>query len=119
MGNNPVAPQPLAPPPQAPPTSRQVAMSDAEALYTSLLAYFKHLVWLTGGALTVVVLVGGYLFHSNLQDSLRDIRHDAKAEASRVATEESGKAVKTAFDEKNVKELIEKSREGEGQCRHR
>lgn len=64
--------------------------------------------WLTGGALGIVVLVGGYLFHSNLQDSLREASENAKREATRVATEESKRAVATAFDEKNVKELVEK-----------
>jgi hypothetical protein len=113
MGSNtalppPQPPQPPAALPPAAPPSAQVARSDAEDHYTSLLAYFKHLVWLTGGALGVVILVAGYLFHSNLQDSLRIVRQDAKGEATRVATEESEKAVKTAFDEKNVKELIEK-----------
>jgi hypothetical protein len=102
MGSNPVLPppQPSTPPPTPP-------FSDAEAHYTNLLAYFQHLVWLTGGALGVVVLVGGYLFHSNLQDNLRDASENAKREATRVATEESQKAVKTAFDEKNVNALIE------------
>lgn len=101
----PPTPTPVAPPPA--PISPQVARTDAETHYENLLAFFKHLVWLTGGALGVVVLVGGYLFHSNLQDSLRDAGENAKAEAARVAKEESEKAVTTAFDEEHVKELVE------------
>jgi hypothetical protein len=57
----------------------------ATSHYTELLEYFKHLVWLTGGALTIVLLVGGYIFHSNLQDTLKNIREDA----TKVAIEEA------------------------------
>lgn len=91
----------------SPPITPQAPQSNAEAHYENLLAYFKHLLWLTGGALGVVVLVGGYLFHSNLQDSLRDAGENAKREATRVATEESREAVKKAFDEEHVKQLVE------------
>jgi hypothetical protein len=86
----------------------QVARSDAEAHYTNLLAYFKHLVWLTGGALGLVVLVAGYLFHSNLQDSLRDVRQDAKAEATQVAREEAERGVKAVLSGTDMKELVQR-----------
>ena len=108
MGSNPPPQTPAAPtppPPSAP--SRQTPLGDAEAHYRELVAFFKHLVWLTGGALGVVILVGGYLFHSNLQDALREAGENAKGEANRVAREESQKAVKTAFDEEHVRGLVE------------
>jgi hypothetical protein len=79
----------------------------------SWLLIFKHLVWLTGGALGVVILVAGYLFHSNLQDSLRDVRQDAKGEATRVATEEAEKGVKAVLSGTNMNELVQRvAREG-------
>jgi hypothetical protein len=115
MATNPVpAGQPPATqPPVPPPAQPQAARSDAEAHYTNLLAYFKHLVWLTGIALGVVILVAGYLFHSNLQDNLRDVRQDAKGEATRVATEEAEKGVKTVLSGTNMNELVQKvAREG-------
>lgn len=59
--------------------------------------------WLTGIALGIVVVVGGYLFHSNLQDNLRDVKDNA----SRTAIDESRDAVRKAFDEEHVKKLVE------------
>lgn len=106
MGTNPVPPQPEDPvqrpaapvqQPAPPPTP-----SDAETHFTNLLSYFKHLVWLTGGALTVVFGVAGVLLVSNL----RDARQDAKEQATRVATDEAKTAVKNAFDEKHINDLI-------------
>lgn len=94
------------------PPAEQLVRSDAEAHYVNLLAYFKHLVWLTGAALTIVVIVGGYFFHSNLQDSLRDVRENAKSEAIRVATEESREAVGKAFEEEHVRKLVEEVAKG-------
>lgn len=48
-------------------------------------------------------MIAGGLFYSNL----RDIRKDAKDEATRVATDESRDAVKRAFEEEHVKKLVE------------
>jgi hypothetical protein len=119
MESKPAPPQPLqAPtvPPQAPappPAALQPSFGDAELHYRELVAYFKHLVWLTGGALGLVILVAGYLFHSNLQDSLRDVRQDARGEATRVATEEAEKGVKTVLSGTNMSELVQRvAREG-------
>ena len=74
----------------------------AKSHYAELLAYFKHLVWLTGGALGLIILVGGYIFHSNLQDTLRDIQQ----KATQQAAEEAHKRVSEAFEEKNIKAEI-------------
>jgi len=79
--------------------------AEAETHFTNLLAYFKHLVWLTTGAVTVIVVIAGALLVSNL----RDVRQDAKEQASRVATDEAKKAVSTAFDEKHINDLILKA----------
>jgi hypothetical protein len=76
-----------------------------QAEYTNLVGYFKHLVWLTGGFVTVMVAVAGFLFYSNL----KDIREDAKQEATRVATVESKAAVEKAFEEKNINDQIQKA----------
>jgi len=62
-------------------------------------------VWLTGGFVTVLVAAAGFLFYSNL----KDIREDAKQEATRVATVESKAAVEKAFDEKNINDQIQKA----------
>jgi len=74
----------------------------AKSHYGELLQYFKHLVWLTGGALTIIVLVGGFIFRSNLQDTLRDIKQNA----TDVATNEAKNRVNDAFEEKNIKAQI-------------
>jgi hypothetical protein len=77
-------------------------MSDGQSEYDHLLSYFKHLVWLTGGALSVVVAAAGILFYSNL----RDVREDAKQEATRVAARAANDSVRDAFNEKNVNDMI-------------
>ena len=71
----------------------------AKSHYGELLQYFKHLVWLTGGALGIVIFVGGYIFHTNLQDTLKDI----KANATQLAATEAKNRVSEAFEEKNIK----------------
>ncbi len=110
MGANAVPPQPALPvPPQpalpVPPLAPSSTPTEAELHFTNLLAYFKHLVWLTSGCVTVIVAVTGFFLFSNL----RDVRQDAKEQASRVATTEAETAVKNAFDEKNINALILKA----------
>jgi hypothetical protein len=80
----------------------QGELNAAKTHYIELLGYFKHLVWVTGGALTIIVVVGGYVFHSNLQDTLKDI----KANATQLATTEAKNRVSEAFEEKNIKAEI-------------
>ena len=93
MGATPV---PIAPVPSG---------SDSETHFKNLLDYFKHLVWLTTGAVGIIVAVASYFLFSNL----RDVRQDAKEQATRVATDEAKTAVKNAFDEKNINDLILKA----------
>jgi hypothetical protein len=76
--------------------------SSPQLEYQSLLSYFKYLVALSGIFVAVVVTVGGYMFHSNL----KDVREDAKQEATRVATTEAKNRVTEAFEEKNINALI-------------
>jgi hypothetical protein len=76
-----------------------------QAEYTNLLGYFKHLVWLTGIFVTIAVGLSTFLFHSNL----KDVREDAKQEATRVATVESKAAVEKAFEDKNINAQIQKA----------
>lgn len=76
-----------------------------QAEYTNLVSYFKHLVWLTFGALTVVVAAGGYVFYTNM----RDLRADVTAAATKIATDESHRAVANAFDEKNITQQIQEA----------
>jgi H+/gluconate symporter-like permease len=76
--------------------------SSPQIEYQSLLSYFKYLVALSGIFVAVVVTVGGYMFHSNL----KDVREDAKQEATRVATTEAKNRVTEAFEEKNINALI-------------
>lgn len=99
MGANP------DPQPAVPPTLPALTPAEAETHYTNLLAYFRHLVSLTTGAVAVVIAIAGFLLYSNL----RDVRQDARDQASRVATDEAKTAVKNAFDEKNINDLILKA----------
>ena len=75
-----------------------------QAEYTNLVGYFKHLVWLTGGSVTVMVAIAGFLFYS----SLKDAREDAKQTAIRVVSSESKAAVEKAFEDKNINAQIQK-----------
>jgi hypothetical protein len=79
-----------------------VKASSGKTEYAHLLSYFKYLVTLTGAFLAVMVAVAGVLFYSNL----KDVREDAKQEATRVATTEAKARVSEAFDEKNINALI-------------
>jgi hypothetical protein len=78
-----------------------------QAEYTNLVGYFKHLVWITGGFVTVLIGLAGFLFYSNL----KDVREDAKQEATRVATSQSKAAVEKAFEDKNINAQIQKAAE--------
>ena len=98
MATTPAPVQPPAPPPPPP------VVTDAEAHYKSLLEYFKHLLWLTGIALLVVLGVGGYFLRSNVRDTLDDVRRDAHSQA----TNEVERRVSNAFDDKNINELVQK-----------
>jgi hypothetical protein len=73
-----------------------------QAEYDHLLSYFKYLVTLTTVALGLLIAIGAYLFHSNM----KDVREDAKQEATRVATSEAKAGVAEAFDEKNINATI-------------
>jgi hypothetical protein len=99
MGTNPI-PQPLSP--EAEQKRMQGELEAAKSHYTELLAYFKHLVWLTFGALTLITLVGGYFFSSSLQNTLAAI----KTNATQLAETEAKKRVSEAFEEKNIKAEI-------------
>jgi hypothetical protein len=105
MGTNP-APAPESPPPPqliAAPTSPQLSFVDAEVHYRELIAFFKHLVWITGVALGLIVLVGGYIFRSNLQDTL----HDAEQKATKTVSDTVDTRVNQAFEDKNINARIE------------
>src|SRR6266851_8046164 len=105
MGTPPTPPNPVQPAvldQQPPPVSTR---SDAEMHFTNLLGYFKHLVWITTAAVTVILGAAVYFLASNL----RDVRQDAREQATRVATEESKTAVRKTFDEKNINDLIHKA----------
>ncbi len=109
MGTDPIQPPQPAPPPIQ--VSSPPAPSGAEAEYKSLLSLFKNLVWISGIALSIITLaatalvaIGSYFFWKNLSD----VRQDAQQQAKQVATAESEKGVKAAFDEKNVNELVQK-----------
>jgi hypothetical protein len=80
--------------------SNTVAGSQAE--YEHLLSYFKSLVTLTTIFITLFAGLGAYLFHSNM----KDVREDAKQEATSVATSEAKAAVVEAFNEKNINAMI-------------
>jgi hypothetical protein len=83
-----------------PSPSNQTSSSQLE--YQSLLSYFKYLVTLSGIFVAVAIGIGSYMFHS----SMKDVREDAKQEATRVATAEARTRVTEAFEEKNINDLI-------------
>jgi hypothetical protein len=70
--------------------------------YDHLLSFFKYLVTLTIAVLGLCIGIGAYLFHSNM----KDVREDAKEEATRVATSEAKARVTEAFDEKHINSMI-------------
>jgi hypothetical protein len=77
-------------------------VSPSQFEYDHLLSYFKDLVKLTTTAISVLIIAGGVLFYSNM----KDVREDAKQEATRVATSEAKAAVAEAFNEKNINGLF-------------
>jgi hypothetical protein len=83
----------VAPPPQKPPSQLE---------YEHLLSAFKYLVTLSTAFISLIIGVGAYLFHTNM----KEVRDDAKQEATRVATAEAKASVAEAFDEKNIKAMI-------------
>jgi hypothetical protein len=78
------------------------ALSSSQIEYDHLLSYFKYLVTLTTIVVGLVIALGAYLFHS----SMKDVREDAKQEATRVATSEAKARITEAFDEKNINAMI-------------
>jgi hypothetical protein len=70
--------------------------------YDRLFSYFRYLVAITIGSITIILTAAGIFFYSNL----RDVRADAKEEANRVATAEAKARVAEAFNEKNVNQMI-------------
>lgn len=82
--------------------SRSNPASGSQAEYDHLLSFFKYLVTLTTIVLGLVIAIGAYLFHS----SMKDVREDAKQEATRVATYEAKARVAAAFDDKNINAMI-------------
>jgi hypothetical protein len=96
-------PPSAAPSGQAAQNAGPANQSDAAGSeFKNLLSYFKYLVTLTMGAIGVMIAVAGFLFYSNL----KDVREEAKQQATRVATAEAKSAVAQAFEEKHINELI-------------
>jgi len=83
-----------------PSPSPQVPNVGAE--YDHLLSYFKYLVTLTTVVIGLLIAVGAWIFHS----SMKDVREDAKQEATRVAAVEAKARVTEAFAEKNINAMI-------------
>jgi hypothetical protein len=103
MSNPPVGPSPqLLPPPVKIDTGEINKADPAGAEYRHVLSFFKYLVTLTTTAITILLAIGAFLFYSNL----REVREDAKQEATRVATVEARERVAIAFDEKNINAMI-------------
>jgi len=78
-------PQPPATPPQlpaalAPSSSSAPVKTQAEVEYTKLTETFKYLVTITGGLLTILIAVAGFLFYTNLRDARKDAVDSAKEE---------------------------------------
>jgi hypothetical protein len=73
--------------------------------YEHLTSYFKYLVKITLGAMAIILTTASIVFYSNM----RDVRADAKDEATRVATAEAKARVAEAFDDKNVNAMILKA----------
>jgi hypothetical protein len=77
-------------------------VSGSQSEYDHLLSFFKHLVTLATAFIGFLVAVTSVLYFS----SRKDIREDAKQEATRVATLEAKARVIEQFDEKNINAMI-------------
>ncbi len=106
MSSPPVGPVGLSPQPAATPPVKtetdEIKADPARAEYRHVLSFFKYLVTLTTTAITILLAIGAFLFYSNL----REVREDAKQEATRVATIQAKEQVAIAFDEKNINAMI-------------
>jgi hypothetical protein len=89
-------PQPPSPPASSNPGPIK---SQAEVEYKALTSTFKYLVTITGGFLTILVAVGGFLFYTNLRDARRDAVDSAK--------DESRKAVAAILETPNIQQIID------------
>src|SRR5438445_1927274 len=90
------------PPTAAPPPVPTVPPNSAQIEYDRILSYFKYMVTLSGICITVIAAVAGGLLYSNV----KDVREDARQEATRVATTEARNRVAEAFDDKHVNGMI-------------
>lgn len=70
--------------------------------YDKVLSFFKYLVGLATGFFGLLLTVTGLFFYSNM----KDVREEAKSEATRVATTEAKARVTEAFDQKNINAMI-------------
>lgn len=98
--------------------------SESEKHYNSLISYFKHLVWITGGILSIIFIVVGIIFYqdrSDMRDELNDVKQFAKQaiESTKdaadnqingirtIAIDEARIRVERAFQEHNIKSLVD------------
>jgi hypothetical protein len=95
--------------------------TEAELHYRELMAFFKNLVWLTGGALAVLLTVAGWLGVK----SLRQVSEEAKAsveatkesatneidkireQSGRLAIDEARLRIESAFKDTNISAMIQ------------
>jgi hypothetical protein len=100
---------PASVPPATPPVAIPIVPPNpgprSQVEYEQLFSYFRYLVTITVGAITLILGTAGVLFYSNM----KDVRIDAKDEANRVAATEAKNRVDQAFDDKNINAMILKA----------
>lgn len=92
-------PQPPIPNPLAPPLDPRTNRSQTEVEYRQLVEFFRYLVTITGGFLTILIAVGAFLFYSSLKDARKD--------AVESANEEARKAVAAALETPKIQQIID------------
>lgn len=95
--------------------------SDSENHYKELVEFFKHLVWLVGGAVGLVVAVATWFLYHSIDDVKTDARtaidktrqsvsldiEKIRVEASQTAREEAKKNIELAIRRDDIQALIE------------
>lgn len=102
--------------------------TESEIHYSSLISYFKHLVWLTVGVLSLVSVIAGILIfqdRAEMRNELNDIKslaekaiknttdfannkiNEIQSSAEQIALDEARLRVSEAFEKNSIREMID------------
>jgi hypothetical protein len=102
-------------------SSVRYGKSDSQLQFESLISYFKWLVWITLGALSIIVTMGLTIFYRNISDvksearaSIEQTKDSANKEiskiqdqAAKIALAEAQRRIDIAFQAPNINKMIE------------